>query len=535
MTSPPTIAVTHYPEGAGHATRMLAIADALRETGAAVEMAGGGAGTEFVALNGYDEFEPTAVDYIDTYQGGSIRRVLGESVPATAARVTEYVEWLRDPPPDALVTDDMFAAIAATRTDVPLYVLKHDVPALYRDRIERAGAAFHTSFQLSAARTFFYPAVWPRSDDDPAGATRVPPVALDGDGRERPAPEVLVVPSHYSDLGRIADQLARQGYDVLDVGSDGWEPVASLLPYLRDADAVVCSGYSTVMDAAVAGTPCIVHPATDEQDAVAGWLDRFDVPGFAVAPEPLDVLEAVESPPDPPEFENGAPVVAESVMTDVSGGESATAGRPGPEPGTPARTGAGVGRTAAPDPDRGGTTTDAPGGLANTAGERIGAARRRLADRVVAGATATWTALRALVLRGRTLALGAKRRLSTGAAATRRHAARTRRALVARVSAVAAALSRAGRTTARRCRRYRTATVAMSVAAVVVAGGWLRGTATGLGVGLTTGVESLQGTVEDGFGRANDRVRGVVAAAASTASRLGRRGRRLANAGGSSE
>jgi hypothetical protein len=75
----------------------------------------------------------------------------------------------------------------------------------------------------------------------------------------------------------------------------------------------------------------------------------------------------------------------------------------------------------------------------------------------------------------------------------------------------------------------------MSVAAVVVAGGWLRGTATGPGAGLTTRVASLGGTVEDGFGRANDRVRGVVAAAASTASRLGRLGRRLASAGGSSE
>ena len=64
---PPTVAVTHYPEGAGHATRMAAIAEAIEANGGTVRMAGGGAGTEFVALNGYDEFEPTTVDYIDTY------------------------------------------------------------------------------------------------------------------------------------------------------------------------------------------------------------------------------------------------------------------------------------------------------------------------------------------------------------------------------------------------------------------------------------------------------------------------------------
>ena len=205
------------------------------------------------------------------------------------------------------------------------------------------------------------------------------------DDRERPAPEVLVVPSHYSDLGRIADQLVRQGYDVLDVGSDDWDPVASLLPYVRDADVVVCSGYSTVMDAAVAGTPCVVHPATDEQDAVAGWLDRFDVPGFAVAPEPLDVLEAVDSPPDPPDFENGAGVVAETVMDDVTDGGSATAGSSGSDPATLGRTGTAADRTDAPD-DRGRAAVGA-------ARARVGATRRRSADRLVAGATALGTAL----------------------------------------------------------------------------------------------------------------------------------------------
>ncbi|MEF8806878.1 hypothetical protein [Natronomonas sp.] len=56
---PPTIAVAHYPEGAGHATRMLAIANAIENGGGSVRMAGSGAGTEFIALNGYDEYDPT--------------------------------------------------------------------------------------------------------------------------------------------------------------------------------------------------------------------------------------------------------------------------------------------------------------------------------------------------------------------------------------------------------------------------------------------------------------------------------------------
>ncbi|MFC7141091.1 glycosyltransferase [Halosimplex aquaticum] len=314
---PPTVAVAHYPEGAGHATRMLAVAEAIESAGGSVRMAGGGAGREFVALNGYDEFEPTTVDYIDTYQDGSLWRAATRSLPASLGRIADYQAWLSATEPDALVTDDMFAAMAATRCDVPLYVLKHDMPGLYDDAVERAGARFHTLFQLSAAREFFYPVVWPGSEADPERATRIPPVALDGDPPVRDEADVVVVPSHYSSLSRIADHLRRQGYDVLDVADEDWDPVASLLPYIRGADVVVCSGYSTIMDAAVAGTPCVVHPATDEQEAVADWLERFDVTGFAVAPDQIDVLDAVADPPPEPRFDNGAEVIAQRVLTDL--------------------------------------------------------------------------------------------------------------------------------------------------------------------------------------------------------------------------
>jgi len=261
---------------------MLAVAAAIESAGGSVRMAGGGAGSAFVALSGYDEFEPTTVDFIHTYQGGSVWRAARRSLPASLRRIADYQAWLSETEPDALVTDDMFAAMAATRCDVPLYVLKHDMPRLYDDFAERAGARFHTPFQLSAASEFFHPVVWPASEVDPAPATRIPPAALEGEQSVEDAPDV-VVPSHYSSLSRVAAHLRRQGYDVCNVADEDWSPVESLLPYIRRADAVVCSGYSTIVDAAVAGTPCVVHPSTDEQDAVADCIEQFDVGGFASA------------------------------------------------------------------------------------------------------------------------------------------------------------------------------------------------------------------------------------------------------------
>lgn len=317
MSDTPSVAVIRYPEGAGHATRMLAIANALEARGADVSFGGGGAGTEFVELNGYDSIEPTTVDFIDTYQDGSLWQSIRHSVPDSLGRIADCQAWLASAEPDAVVTDDMFAAMAASRCDIPLYVLKHDMPGLYHNPLDRGGAQFHTLFQLSAAREFFYPVVCPESDVDPDRATRIPPVALDGDPAVRDGADIVVVPSHYSSLNRVATHLRRQGYDVLNVADDDWEAVPSLLPYIRGADCVVCSGYSTIMDAAVAGTPCIIHPATDEQDAVADWIQRFDVTGFTVAPEPLDVLDAVARPPRPPEFRNGADVIARRILADV--------------------------------------------------------------------------------------------------------------------------------------------------------------------------------------------------------------------------
>jgi UDP:flavonoid glycosyltransferase YjiC (YdhE family) len=318
-----TVAVVHYPEGAGHATRMLAVARELEARGVTVELAGGGPGERFVELLGYEEYVPTVVDFIGDYQGGgSLADVLTGSVPDAVGRVRDVVRWLRRVDADCVVTDDMFASVAAVLARVPQYVCTHNTPGYYDDVAERVGAAVLTRQQVSASRRFFYPAVWPELDGDPRGVERVPPVALDVplDAAETPGVDVLISPSTYSTaLDEVADRLREAGREVTVVGGEGWTTVASMLPVFRAANVVVCPGYSTVMEAAVAGTPCVVYPFTSEQRGVARFVERGGEPGFAVAETPTDAVAAVENPPDAPAFENGAPVVADRVVDEFGG------------------------------------------------------------------------------------------------------------------------------------------------------------------------------------------------------------------------
>ena len=311
-----TVAVTYYPEGAGHATRMLAVARALEASDVDVVLAGGGPGSKFIELNGYEEYHPTAVDYIGDYQRGSLLDVLARSVPNSGRRVAELVRWLRRVDPDALVTDDMFAAIAGPFVDVPLYIVTHNAASFYDAAVQQGFTWLLNRYQLRAADLFLYPAVWPPDEGDPPGVTHIPPIALEGPGDAGIEDGgVLVVPSTYStNFDALAATLDDEGHDVTLVGGPDWTDVPALLPHVRAADVVVCSGYSTVMEAAVAGTPCVIYPFTDEQHGVSRAIERNGVRGFQVEHSIPHVARAVRHPPEPPEHENGTREAAERVL-----------------------------------------------------------------------------------------------------------------------------------------------------------------------------------------------------------------------------
>jgi len=315
MTGAP-VAVAHYCEGAGHATRMLAIATAIEREGHEIVLAGGGPGAPFVEENGYEEFEPTPVDFVTDFQRDGHLAMLRRSVPNLFRRIREYRGWLDRHEPTLLVTDDITAAIAAATGSTPYHYLAHDPAELYETATERLGARVRNGIPLRTAEHCYFPKVW---SGDPAitGAEPVGPIAPQSEPIDASV-DVLLVPSAFSlDRERLIGRLVDRGHEVTVVGGEDWEIVPSLQPYVEAASLVVCSGYSTIMEAAVAGTPCLVVPHTSEQRGVARAIAGRR--GFYSA-ETLAEIESLLDDVEPPEpSDNGVPTVVERV-TDVLAG-----------------------------------------------------------------------------------------------------------------------------------------------------------------------------------------------------------------------
>lgn len=318
--SPPQVAVAHYCEGAGHATRMLAVASHLEAAGYEVVLAGGGPGTKFIEANGYEEFEPTTVDFVEDYQrDGNLLDVLRYSGPAVAKRIAEYRRWLLDLDPDLLVADDLSAALSSALARQQYVYVSHDPAAFYSTVVERSAGWLRNLLARGTTAQFLLPKVWAGEPTIP-GAAEIPPLAPETD-RVKDDVDVLVVPSDFTvDPPELADELSSRGRSVTLVGGEEWSVERSLQPYIAGANLVVCSGYSTVMEAAVAGTPCIVVPETSEQRGVAAAIT--DQAGFYAATS-VDAIGSLLDHIEPPESQsNGVGHVVDAVREIVPPGST---------------------------------------------------------------------------------------------------------------------------------------------------------------------------------------------------------------------
>ncbi|MFB6094222.1 MAG: hypothetical protein ABEJ77_04710 [Halanaeroarchaeum sp.] len=313
-----TIGLAHAPEGGGNATRMLGVAAVLASRDVDVALAGGGPGAKFARLNGFEEAEPETVDFIERRRGsGSLLGALPRTAGAAVERARDFGSWLDRTRPDVLLTDDPFAMLPAVVRGIPFYRLDHSSVDCYDAPFERTVYRVFNRLSIELGEGFLLTSVHDDPHPDTDGVHPVPPIAHEPSTPESVDPfDTLVIPGTYSTgFDRIAAELERGGQDVTLVGDEDWEPVRSMTPYSAAADAVVCTGFSSIAEAVVAGTPVVVYPFIDCQRGIAEAIEVADVEGITVVHSSEEAVAAARDPPPAPSFENGAPAVADHLLS----------------------------------------------------------------------------------------------------------------------------------------------------------------------------------------------------------------------------
>lgn len=307
------VAVTHWSEGAGHASRMLAIAYKLRDEDTDVLMAGGGPGAMFVNMNGFNEFEASTTGWTDKQQQSIIPASIG-SLPGALKRFWEMYRWLKKEDPDIVVTDDPFTVITGAITGQTVFTFEHSYPKMFDLWTDKAISFGYHKFAKTVSEEFFWTSLWESGEGDPDNVHRIDPVSHVADNSVDDSFDILIIPGTYSTgFERIKEQLEEKEFDVKMVGDQDWEPVKSMAPYAEEADLVICTGFSSIADAMVAGTPALVYPFISCQRGLAKLIEEKDVEGIQIVHSVDEAVKAAEEPPKQPEFDNGADEVVEQL------------------------------------------------------------------------------------------------------------------------------------------------------------------------------------------------------------------------------
>ncbi|MFB6084175.1 MAG: hypothetical protein ABEJ94_08025 [Halorientalis sp.] len=311
------VAIVYWCDGAGHAARAIPVANELQSRGVDVAMAGGGKGAKFVDVNGFDQPDLTTVTVEGSTPVEFLEHTATDLVPSAAKRMWEVYRWLQAEDPDTLITDDVFAGLAAAKLGLELYRIDHLTEDLL-DPVWRGPLAVYNRISLKFAEGIVVTSLWPE-EPDPEGITRVGPLAQEGEVEEEVEPfDVLINPgTHGENFDEIRRRLEADGLEVRSVTDDDWEIAPAMTPYTGAADVVVCTGFSSIADTVVAGTPCVIYPFLPFQKALAETAERKDIDGVAHATDVTEVVESVRRFRDGderPEYENGAPAFADIVL-----------------------------------------------------------------------------------------------------------------------------------------------------------------------------------------------------------------------------
>ncbi len=313
------VAIAHFSEGAGHASRMLGIASCLeRYEDVIVEIAGGGPGAKFVEMNGFDEFRPTDIDFIGKREETNSAWAAALNTLGATSRANDFRKWLKEVDPDVVLTDDPYAFLVSCLRRDKVYRLDHMRTGMFGRKFDNFNQFIMEKLSaLCAEKTFvtsLSSSITLDSGQHPVGPTMYMPENYE----DIDDFDVLIIPGTYSTGFRgLKESLVDKGLEVVMVGDEDWETVPSMYPYIKAADHVVCTGFSSIAESAVAGTHCIVDPFIEGQEAIAEQIENEDIEGISVCREIDEIIEEIEKGgSETPSFENGSKQVAESIVTD---------------------------------------------------------------------------------------------------------------------------------------------------------------------------------------------------------------------------
>ena len=309
------VAIVYWCDGAGHAARSIPVAKEFEARGCEVAIGGGGQGEPFVDMNGFDQPDLTKVAVKGSTPLSFLRHTLFDLIPSAGRRYRELDDWLAAEDPDVLVTDDIFAAIVAIRQGIPFYRIDDLTTELFGP-VWGTPLSIYNRLSLRFGEGIVVSSLW-ADQPDPPGITRVGPLAQEGDGEVAPYDVLLNPGTHGENFAAIREALEANGYDVRTVGDDEWETKPAMTPYTAAADVVVCTGYSSIADTVVAGTPCVIYPFLPFQKALADRAEELDIKGVSKATSVTEVLDQVEGycrSEEAPDYDNGAPAFVDAVL-----------------------------------------------------------------------------------------------------------------------------------------------------------------------------------------------------------------------------
>ena len=297
----PTYLFTYVAGGAGHVGRSLTIANYLREieSSSKIVFAGAKVGERLVKDYGFDYVRLDTPDY---FRYGSPNVDASHIVRQYLRNLGKYSRALDEINPDVAVSDmEPFLTFFLRFKGLTTVVITHEMIPLWVDDISPAAKCIRDRmrfYMYRAAHAIIYPDIMGLDEIPPVLKSRcltVGPLAYERYDRAALEGErkILVVPSN---TGEYTQEFIRAMKDenhtvyIRSNGSSGGNhgsnvrflgPAKNLMSYICSSDIVLCSGYSTIMEAVACNKPVVIYPKTEEQRIVGRLCEKRGIALYA--------------------------------------------------------------------------------------------------------------------------------------------------------------------------------------------------------------------------------------------------------------